>query len=808
MKKSALAGVRVVEYATMVSGPYCGKLLADLGADVVKVEPPGGDPARRAGPFPKSGPHGEQSGLFLYNNTSKRGVVLDLDDAGDREDFRALLSTADVLIDNHSPSRLHDLGLGWQALQALNPRLVYTSITPYGRTGPRAHYRGDELTLIHAGGLGNLLPTRSVDVSRAPVKMGGRAVGYHGGLVAALATLGALLGRRGSGVGELVEISLQEVVLALVSPVVASTRYHQTTWSRVPDRPPAMGRMKVEDGYVILNAFDDHHFRALRELMGNPDWCADDRWDLMAYRIHHLMDIAPHIDQWMLSQKKNDLHHRAAQRGIPIGPINTARDVMENPQYAARGYFVEVEHPEVGRHRYAGWPYRMSVTPPRVSRPAPLLDEHRSEVLAGGRGSGTTGARAPSQPGRDQESLPLAGIRVMEFCWVWAGPYAGRLLASLGAEVIKIEGPKRPDLTRRSVVWPLHEPTPTTVAPNQGLSFNSVNLNKMGITLDLRQAQGVELALRLATHCDVVVDNMRPGALARLGLGYEDFRKVRDDLIVASSSGRGSQGPESNYLGYAMVHHGVGGGAYITGYPDEDPAHSLGDVDLMNAMTLAYAILAALYHREQTGEGQFIDYSQCEGVSSLLGELLLGYELNGEIPERSGNQHPIFAPHNVYPAWGNDRWLALEVHSDEEFATLSRVLGQPELASDPRFATVEARKGNEAELDGILSAWTRQRDRDWMVQELCDAGLCAAPSREGRDLYADPHLRARQAFVGIAHPELGEIELVDVPWRMNGCKSPRRHAPLVGEHNVDVYQKLLGLGDEELAALRDKGVIV
>jgi len=381
MAGEALNGIKVVELATMVSGPYCGKLLADMGADVIKVEPPEGDPSRQCGPFPKSGPHPERSALFLYNNTSKRGITLNPDRPEGLDAFKRLLRWADVLIDNHPPQHLESLGLSWDEMCRLNPGLVYTSITPYGRTGPRADVKGDELTLIHGGGLGNLLPTRSFDIDRAPVKMGGYAVGYHGAITAALATMATLLGRMKTGRGRLIDISLQNVMLTMVRVNVAGCRYQGTSWSRVPDRPPATGRMKTSDGYVVLGAIEDHHFRALIELMGNPDWVAGDEWDSMRYRIHHLMDVAPQMDGWMIQQRKHDVHHAAAKKGIAIGPVNSAKDVIVNEQYIARNYFINVEHPEAGKHRYAGWPYQMTATPPRVGRPAPLLGQHNQEVF-------------------------------------------------------------------------------------------------------------------------------------------------------------------------------------------------------------------------------------------------------------------------------------------------------------------------------------------------------------------------------------------------------------------------------------------
>jgi crotonobetainyl-CoA:carnitine CoA-transferase CaiB-like acyl-CoA transferase len=800
----------------MVSGPYCGKLLADMGADVIKVEPPGGDPARQYGPFPKESAHPEKSALFLYNNTSKRAITLDLEDSRGLEKFKRLLEWADILIDNHPPKILEDRELGWDALHALNRDLVYISITPYGRTGPRADVRGDELTLIHAGGVGNLLPSRSVSVDRAPVKLGGNQVGYIGGLVSALAAMSFLVGRQRIGGGELIDIALQEVILALVSPVVTGTRYHNTTWSRVPDRPPAMGRMQTKDGYVVLNAFDNHHFKAYREMMGNPDWVQGDEWLTLEYRAHHLKDVVPMLDEWMLKQGKNETHHRAAQARIPIGPIDTAKDVIENQQYAARDFFVEVDHPIAGKYRYSGWPYKLSATPPRVSKPAPLLGEHNKEIdrdilECGGKDSELSrkaDSRSPAEKDIAGSRLPLEGIRVVEVCWMWAGPYITMLLANLGAEVIRLESHNRTDLTRRTFPWPLPDPAPTAVPASQGMAYNSLNRDKKSVTVDLAKPAGVDLAKQLASMSDIFVDNMSAGVMKKLGLGYEDLCRVRPDIIVASSSGRGQEGPQKDYRGYAMVHQAIGGGAYITGYPDDHPCHSGGDMDLVNAITTAYAVVAAVHHRMQAGEGQFIDYSQCEGITSIIGEVMLGYEMTLEIPERAGNAHPTRAPHSVYKCWGVDRWLALEIYSDEEFEILARAIGQPRLAEDPRFIDMASRKKNEAELNNIIEAWTRERDRDWMVDEFCRAGLAAAPSRDARDLYADPHLKERGAFVKIEHLELGELEMVGPPWKIPSRNLPSSPAPLLGEHNQYVLKDLLGLSDQEIDGLRSKDVIL
>ncbi len=380
MTGASLAGIKVLEYAEMVAGPYCGKLLADLGADVIKIEPPTGDPARAFGPFPDNKPHREKSALFLYNNTSKRGITLDLRTTAGKELFSGLLKWTDILIDNYPVNYLAGIGFGDDLIRELSPKIIYATITPYGRTGPRAGVKGDELTLSHACGIANLMPVRSPDIKRAPVKPGGFQVAYQSAINTALVILASIIGRGKTAKGRIIDVSMYEALMGLLRPGIAGSRYQRSSWSRVPDRPPAMGRMKTSDGYLVLGAAEDNHFRNLREMMGNPPWMAGDKWLNMAYRTHHLMDIAPQMDAWMEKQKKKEVTDELASKAVPIGPINSIKDIMENKQYAFRNYFQELEHPVAGKQKYAGWPYQMTASPPKFSRPAPLLGEHNEEI--------------------------------------------------------------------------------------------------------------------------------------------------------------------------------------------------------------------------------------------------------------------------------------------------------------------------------------------------------------------------------------------------------------------------------------------
>ncbi|HUS82734.1 MAG TPA: CoA transferase [Dehalococcoidia bacterium] len=411
-------------------------------------------------------------------------------------------------------------------------------------------------------------------------------------------------------------------------------------------------------------------------------------------------------------------------------------------------------------------------------------------------------SRKPRPP-----SLPLEGVRVVDMTWVWAGPVACMLLAMLGAEVIKVESRDRLDFFRRYAIWPLADAEPTELSTDGSMMFLSANMSKLGVTLNLGRPEGKDILRRLIAVSDVVVENMRPGAMERMGLGYDALRKINPAIIMLSSSARGASGPESQYAGYAAVNHAIGGAAHITGYPDGPPGYALGDVDLMNATTSAFAIVAALRYRDLTGEGQFIDYSQSEGVTSLIGEVLLDYQMTGRMPGRKGNSDEFMAPHNVYPCWGIDRWLAIAVETDDEFAALCDVMEMPELRRDPRFASAEARKRNEAALDEIIGGWTHRRDRDFAAKRLGEAGVAAAPCRDGQDLFRDPHLRARGVFSEVERPEGAGYEVVGLPWKSSAYEPAVRRAPLLGEHNDYVFRDVLGLVPAEIERLRREGVI-
>lgn len=411
-----------------------------------------------------------------------------------------------------------------------------------------------------------------------------------------------------------------------------------------------------------------------------------------------------------------------------------------------------------------------------------------------------------SQPSRARPAVnpdgPLAGIRVADFGWVWAGPFGTSLLALLGAEVIRIESRGRFDNMRRIRGAPPGEQL------EQSVTFSDINFNKRGISLDMRRPEAKEIARRLIQVSDVVAENFSPGALGRMGFGYDQVRAIKPDVVMVSASAAGQTGPDRHNVGYATVFNAVSGMGGLTGYPDSSPVDIRDGSDLRVANAAASAVLAALIHRRRTGQGQYIDISAQEVLSSLIGNDLLEYFLNRRVPTRQGNADPAYFPHECYPCAGEDRWVSVVVDTPEEWAALCALIGRPDWAADPRFATAEGRRSAVAEIDAAIAAFTRSRTPDEAAETFQAAGVAAAPVPASVDVYADPHVAAREMIVEVDHPVMGPRKIIGVPWRLS--RTPARlvrSAPLLGEDTHHVLHDLLGLSEPEIADLDAAGVL-
>lgn len=412
------------------------------------------------------------------------------------------------------------------------------------------------------------------------------------------------------------------------------------------------------------------------------------------------------------------------------------------------------------------------------------------------------------------KKLPLEGIRIADFTWVWAGPYCTLQLAHLGAEVIRIETTTRPCVTRMLPPWPDGK----FLGLNYSGYFNQYNQGKKSITLNFKYPEATEVARRLIKVSDVVVNNFAAGVMERMGFGYSEVKKLRNDIIMVSLTGYGDTGPYRDYVAYGPAQVPLAGFSSLTGYKGWPPMHAgFSYADPNAGVHGAMAVMMALYHRARTGEGQYVEMSQWECAIDLLAEGTLEYTMNARESERNGNRDPYMAPHGNFKCldWPEkisghtvDRWISIVCADDAEWARLARVIGRPELADDSRFKMLAARKSNEDELEAIIAAWTSTRDPGSAVEELQNAGVAAGVVADSRYLSAEPNLTARNYFVYKEHPEVGVRQHCGMPWRMSGTPCEvRSAAPLIGQHTDEVLLNVLAYSRDELDQLRKAGVL-
>ena len=386
MAESALAGVKVLEYCQMVAGPYCTKLMADLGAEVVKVEKPGcGDEARRRPPFFHDIPDPETSGLFLYLNTNKLGITLNVETEAGKKIFKDLVKEIDILVEDNPPGVMKEQGLDYETLRELNPRLIMTSITPFGQTGPYQDYKAYPLNAFQSGGEGYLTPSGVENVGRPPLKAGGFLGEYDSGLNAAIATMGALYWRKTSGLGQFVDISKQESLMSLNRmDVIVRYANERKLLTRAQQGVPYGGILPCkDDDYTVFVTWDPRQWERLVSMMGSPDWAKDEKFKDHGGRFEHGELLNALLVEWLVNYTKDELYHMGQAKGVPFGMVNTSKDLLDSEHLKEREFFVEIDHPRTGKVKYPSAPHKFSQTPWRLDRPAPLLGEHNEEIYRG-----------------------------------------------------------------------------------------------------------------------------------------------------------------------------------------------------------------------------------------------------------------------------------------------------------------------------------------------------------------------------------------------------------------------------------------
>ena len=830
-KDQPLSDLRVLDLTHGIAGPYCTKLLADFGANVIKVERPDtGDFARSLGPFSQDIPHLEKSGLFLYLNTNKRGIVLDLKAPQGVETVKALVTDADILVENFRPGVMAQLGLDYETLSEVNTNLVMTSISNFGQTGPYRDYLASELTLFAMGGR----MSASGLPDRYPLKLGGNHVQYQAGNVAAMATLFAWYAQRYQGMGgQHVDVSIFETQMASINSRMPSLLHYQYTGERGRRFGPLRlgypsGYYPCQDGYISVMGAGPVWPRTVA-MLGMPELLNDPRFGLP------LGQLSPEGKEefeatiwfpWLMSRTKRQVIEECQAYGVLSGPIDTTDEVMDhNPQLQFREYFVEVDHPSAGNLRYPGAPIYAPRKWWQINRPAPLLGQHTQEVLDELKRR-TRDARPTTSPGPQSSEtprLPLDGIRIIDSTVVWAGTYGTMFPADMGAEVIRVESVNIfPYSTRGLAAHPDPEAEvrlqgvfsypgrePGQRPWNRHAIFNVHARNKYSMTLNLNTPEGRDVFRRLVQVSDVFIENNGVGSMARLGLTYSTVSDWNPRLVMISSTGFGQTGPWSEYRGIGSQFEGAYVHASVIGYPDMDIEGTPGTVasDASTGVTIALATVMALHHREKTGKGVYIDISMGENFLPHLGELLMDYSINRRVAHSQGNRDSRLVQ-GVYQCSGDDEWVAMSIAAVEQWHALCRVMGRPELIEDQRFATMEFLHSNHDDVDKSISDWTKSKDTLEVFQHLQKAGVVAGPLLNEPLAYADPHLKEREFFTPITQEDTGTHLYPGTVFKMSKVPFVVRKPPVrLGEDNDYCYREVLKLSEAEYDQLKTLGHI-
>jgi crotonobetainyl-CoA:carnitine CoA-transferase CaiB-like acyl-CoA transferase len=788
-----LNGYTVVELSTGIAGAYCTKLLADGGAQVIKVESPQGDPLRGWSASGTRIESGNDGALFAFLAGSKHSVVADPE--SDAAFVDGLLAAADAVVWSRGSSVAESFTP--VALRESHPHLLVASITPFGLEGPWCDRPATEFTLqAWSGGIVGL-GRGSAD--RAPVFVGGQVGDYLAGAYASAATLASRLRQIETGAGELLDLSMLEAqILGLT--------YYPVTFFEMLGRPwrdarklTVPGIARAKDGLVDVGCGTAQQWFDLCAMIGQQDWIDEDS-PLSITEMAN--EKAAKIYSWFETQNADDIRDLATAFRIPNAPVANGANITELEHFQHRGSFVA--NPRDG-FQQPGHPYRMHPAELVPPQPAPRLGEHTAQY----RQSPLSVPKRPTPAGAAAR-LPFQGLRVLDMTTFWAGPSCTHFLAMLGAEVIHVESTRKPDGTRLLAGIPVTEDQWWEKSP----IFSALNTNKKGLTLDLQTSAGRDVLRRLIAASEVIVENFTPRVLDQIGLDFAAVQAIRSDAILLRMPGFGLDGPWRDNPAFAYVIEAASGVSWLTGYPDRNPyePYSIGDPNA--GVHAVNALLLALECRRSTGQGVMIEAAMVDAALNIAAEQVIEYSAYGELLQRAGNRGPAAAPQNLYRTadvdeFGRlDSWVAIAVVDDEQWAGLCAALGRPQWALDEKLSTAAGRRVSHDLIDEHLGTWCQGRSGDDIVECLWDVGVPVGKVMQPHRQTEIPQLQFRGFFENVGHPLNKSVPHSTVPVRFSGGPD-RFHlkpAPLLGEHNHELLAEL-GLSDDEIAALEADGVI-
>jgi crotonobetainyl-CoA:carnitine CoA-transferase CaiB-like acyl-CoA transferase len=772
-----LEGLRVVEIAGDIAGPYCTKLLVDLGAEVTKIEPPSGDPLRRWGPFPGGVPDPNRSGMFEYLNAGKHGTTVDLE--SDTSVAGRLIEHAHLLVEALPPGVLDRVGLDAHSLQALNPDLVVVRISDFGQNGPLRDRDATPLTVQAASGWVN-----NRDPDRPPVQAGARISEYVAGGYGALGALTALRTQRVDGLVEVDVSALESLLSTLPYPMLMAEKMRSLGLPANTRSAPMMGIVRAADGWLGINCLTGQHWLDACAMFGLPAY-GEQQIAIMLGGPERA-EFFEKAQPWLSERTVAEIVELSQAMRIPATPVNDGATVLDCPQYLEREFFVGAGGDDWSFRR-PGAPFRLSKTPVLPPRPAPPLGASTETVATKAESPGRLSAGA-------DPATPFAGLKVLDLTTFWAGAYLTCYLGAFGAEIVKVESIQRPDGFRYSGAWAYEGDR----WYERSAMWQGTNLNKRDITLDLTSDQGRDLVGRLVRDADVVVENFSPRVIEQFGLDYESLVKLKPDVILVRMPGFGLQGPWRDYVGWALNFEQAAGMSAATGYAEGPPCNLQGPADPIVGVHAGVALLAALEHRRRSGEGQLVEIAQVEVTACIAAEPVIEFSMNAVVQPREGNRRRGHVQ-GVYPTAADDAWVALCVRDDADWAHIVEAMGRPDLLE---------RTLAHDEFDTVVAEWTRTQTAAEIIDALSARRVPAERVLTADRMYDIPQLDARGYYEEVEHPVTGPHRYPGWPFRMT--PGPSRHhrfaPPTLGQHNEEILRGL-GLTDDDLDELRAQRVI-
>jgi crotonobetainyl-CoA:carnitine CoA-transferase CaiB-like acyl-CoA transferase len=788
---AACEGLRVLEVSSgFAAAGMCGQLLSGLGAEVVKLESSAGDPLRRSGHPVADG----NAYVFHLLNAGKESAVLGEDAAGRGERLQALLDWADVVIVGEAVEGEEvDAALGAETFAAKWPSKLLCTLSTYGREGTRAAWTGSELI---AQAMGGLMACTGYP-ERPPVMSGTPYAAHVAALFGLQGILAGLRARDRNGAGQVIDISVIDCLVALLGNFIPSFFLTGKEPKRIGNRHTIAAPWNIypaKDGYVVIctGTGGSGWWETICGVIGREDLAHDTRYDKEAKRVERVDEVDAIVSEWTQRHTMVEVAAAMTAQGIPVSEINPVETMLAHPHYrTTRALVVDGKLDGAGGSQtvpLAGLPIKVGAWQP-AAQPGPALGTWQPSA-------GRAAPAAASVKSGDAPVPSLKGLRVLEFGSRTSAPMAGRMLADLGADVVKIE-PRKGESLRGA----------GQQVGGSSYLFHINNGGKRSAVIEHTTDAGRELVVKLAAEADVWIENLAPGALDKLGLGYKHLSAGNPRLVYCSISGFGYRSDFADAKAFDTVVQAACGGMFVTGYPDHLPVKiGMSSSDLAAGVSVVGAVLAALRERDRSGAGTHIDLAMADvGVWMTQNAWPEVFHGSGH-PGRLGNRSPVACPHNIFPT--PDGHVAIVADTDAMWQRLAALVGGAELQSDARYATAAQRLQRVDEVEALISNWVGQRNAA-AVTEACQAvRVAAAPVRKLQDIVDDPQVRARRLVIEVDHPLGGRMKLLGNPLRLSGTPTAvGGAAPILGEHTGEVLREWLGIAQERIDALAAAGAI-